>query len=81
MLWKFHENFFGGVEKSNVSNRLKRVLAKFRADPSHVRAARKNYYFVVALNQLIQKRPIDVDVAVDIDIDVVVDVDADVDAL
>ena len=25
-----------GVEKSNVRNRLKRVLAKFRADPSQV---------------------------------------------
>ena len=27
---------FFGVEKSNVRNRLKRVLAKFRADPSQV---------------------------------------------
>ena len=33
----FAENFFCGVEKRNVWNRLKRVLAKFRADPSHVR--------------------------------------------
>ena len=29
------KNLFG-VEKSNVRNRLKRVLAKFRADPSQV---------------------------------------------
>ena len=33
---KFSPIFFLGVEKSNVRNRLKRVLAKFRADPSQV---------------------------------------------
>ena len=32
-------NFFFGVEKWNVGNPLKRVLAKFRADRSHVRGA------------------------------------------
>ena len=32
-----------GVEKRNVRNRLKRVLAKFRADPSHVRAVTKKF--------------------------------------
>ena len=32
----FRRIFFFGVEKSNVGNRLKRVLAKFRADPSQV---------------------------------------------
>ena len=32
----FAEKIFFGVEKSNVRNRLKRVLAKFRADPSQV---------------------------------------------
>ena len=40
MLTFFSENFiktFLGVEKSNVGNRLKRVLAKFRADRSHPR--------------------------------------------
>ena len=34
------KNFFG-VEKRNVRNRLKRVLAKFPADPSHVGAIPK----------------------------------------
>ena len=34
---KFHQKKFWGVEKSNVGNRLKRVLAKFRADRSHPR--------------------------------------------
>ena len=33
---KFSRRIFFGVEKSNVRNRLKRVLAKFRADPSQV---------------------------------------------
>ena len=33
---KFLPKKFFGVEKSNVRNRLKRVLAKFRADPSQV---------------------------------------------
>ena len=32
----FGEKQIFGVEKSNVRNRLKRVLAKFRADPSQV---------------------------------------------
>ena len=32
----FRRKKFFGVEKSNVRNRLKRVLAKFRADPSQV---------------------------------------------
>ena len=32
----FAEQTNFGVEKSNVRNRLKRVLAKFRADPSQV---------------------------------------------
>ena len=32
----FVENFSFGVGNSNVRNRLKRVLAKFRADPSQV---------------------------------------------
>ena len=35
-------NFFG-VEKRNVRNRLKRVLAKFGADPSHVRRFTKKF--------------------------------------
>ena len=34
---------FFGVEKSKVANRLKRVLPKFRADPSHVRGVTKNF--------------------------------------
>ena len=34
-------DFFFGVEKLNVRNRLKRILAKFRGDPSHVRAVTK----------------------------------------
>ena len=33
----FAKQKFVGVEKCNVGNRLKRVLAKFRADRSHVR--------------------------------------------
>ena len=33
---KIRPVLFWGVEKSNVRNRLKRVLAKFRADPSQV---------------------------------------------
>ena len=37
LLRKFHQANFLGVEKSNVGNRLKRVLAKFRADRSHPR--------------------------------------------
>ena len=37
----FADFFFSGVEKRNVRNRLKRVLAKFRGDPSHVRAVTK----------------------------------------
>ena len=37
LLRKFHQNIFLGVEKSNVWNRLKRVLAKFRANRSHPR--------------------------------------------
>ena len=41
MLHLWSENFikknFFGVEKSNVGNRPKRVLAKFRADRSHPR--------------------------------------------
>ena len=32
----FVEQFFGGVEKRNVRNRLKRVFAKFRSDASQV---------------------------------------------
>ena len=32
----FAEQIFFGVEKRNVQNRLKRVLAKFGADPSQV---------------------------------------------
>ena len=34
---KFHQKTFLAVEKSNVGNRLKRVLAKFRANRSHPR--------------------------------------------
>ena len=33
-----------GVEKRNVRNRLKRVLAKFRANPSHVRRVPKIFF-------------------------------------
>ena len=36
-LKKFYPNFFSGVEKWKVANRLKRVLPKFHADRSHVR--------------------------------------------
>ena len=36
----FIEKTKSGVEKSNVGNRLKRVLAKFRADRSHPRGKR-----------------------------------------
>ena len=36
-------DFFFGVEKRNVRNRLKRVLAKFRANPSHVRGVTKKF--------------------------------------
>ena len=36
------KNFFG-VKRPNVQNRPKRVLAKFRADPSHVRGVAKNF--------------------------------------
>ena len=32
--------FFFGVKKSKIANRPKRVLPKFRADPSHVRRVR-----------------------------------------
>ena len=34
---KIRKNNFLDIEKLNVGNRPKRVLAKFRADPSHVR--------------------------------------------
>ena len=40
---KFSEKLFVGIEKRNVRNRLKRVLAKFRGDPSHVRAVTKSF--------------------------------------
>ena len=36
----FFDNFFFGVKKSKIPNRPKRVLPKFRADPSHVRRVR-----------------------------------------
>ena len=36
----FFSNFFFGVKKSKIPNRPKRVLPKFRADPSHVRRVR-----------------------------------------
>ena len=36
-------DFFFGVKGRNVQNRPKRVLAKFRADPSHVRAVTKKF--------------------------------------
>ena len=39
----FRRFFFFGVEKRNVRNRLKPVLAKFRGDPSHVRAVTKKF--------------------------------------
>ena len=32
----FFEKKFFGVKKSKIANRPKRVLPKFRADPSHV---------------------------------------------
>ena len=35
LLRKFHPNFFVGVKKWNVGDRLKRVLAKFEAKRSH----------------------------------------------
>ena len=38
---KFSQICFGG--RRNVRNRLKRVLAKFRDDPSHVRAVTKKF--------------------------------------
>ena len=37
---KIFRNFFFGVKKSKIANRPKRVLPKFRADPSHVRRVR-----------------------------------------
>ena len=37
---KFSPKKIFGVENSNVRNRLKRVLAKFRADRSHVRGVK-----------------------------------------
>ena len=36
----FFRIFFFGVKKSKIANRPKRVLPKFRADPSHVRKVR-----------------------------------------
>ena len=37
LLRKFHPNFFVGVKKWNVGDRLKRVLAKFEANRSYPR--------------------------------------------
>ena len=54
-------NFFFGVEKRNVGNRLKRVLAKFRADPSRFRGVngrskfRKIRFFIGRIRFLIRK--------------------------
>ena len=36
----FFRKIFFGVKKSKIANRPKRVLPKFRADPSHVRRVR-----------------------------------------
>ena len=36
----FFSNYFFGIKKSKFANRPKRVLPKFRADPSHVRRVR-----------------------------------------
>ena len=47
----FAEQVFG-VENRNVGNRLKRVLAKLRADPSFVRAVAKDFHLVIARNEL-----------------------------
>ena len=44
----FRRKFCVVVENSNVRNRLKRVLAKFRADPSHVRRINGRSKFVAA---------------------------------
>ena len=40
----FADFFFFGVEKRNVRNRPKRVLAKFRTDPNHIRGVTKNFH-------------------------------------
>ena len=41
--------FFFGVKKSKVANRLKRVFPKFRVDRSHVRGVNGRSKFDVAL--------------------------------
>ena len=48
----FSEKNFS-VEKRNVHNRLKRVLAKFRTDPSHVRVVTKNFHPITGRNELL----------------------------
>ena len=44
--WKITQKNILGVEKWNVWNRLKRVLAKFRADRSHPRGVNGRSKFV-----------------------------------
>ena len=46
------ENKFFGVEKRNVRIRLKHVLAKFRADLSHVRGVTNYFHLVIGRNEL-----------------------------
>ena len=47
LLRKFHPKFVVGVEKSNVGNRLKRVLAKFEANQSYPRGVNGRSKFEV----------------------------------
>ena len=47
-LSKKHEQKVFGVEKWNVANRLKRVLPKFRADPSHPQGVNGHLKFQIS---------------------------------
>ena len=64
MLGKSHPKNFWGVEKSNVGNRLKRVLAKFGGCTGHVRGVngRSKFHETSKTRAIFTEMPLDVDV-------------------